>query len=56
MECDGAAGFTEYLARNQGRDDIAAKLSVTATDFYVHRVERISIPQSLTDGQVSRAQ
>jgi hypothetical protein len=56
MECDGAAGFTDNLAQNQGLDDIAAKLSVTATDFHVHRIERISIPQSLTDGRVSRAQ
>jgi hypothetical protein len=54
-ECDGAAGFTDNLARNQGLNDIAAKLSVMAPDFYVHRIERISIPQSLTDGRVSRA-
>jgi hypothetical protein len=54
-ECDGAAGFTDNLARNQGLDDIAAKLSVMAPVFYVHRIERISIPQSLTDGRVSHA-
>jgi len=29
-------------------------LSVMAPDFYVHRIERISISQSLTDGRVSR--
>jgi hypothetical protein len=56
MECDGVAGFTDDPAQNRGLDDIAAKLSVTATDFYVYRIERISIPQSLTDGRVSRAQ
>ena len=50
-ECDGADGFTDNLARNQGQNDIAAKLSVMAPDFYVHRIERISIPQSLTDGR-----
>jgi hypothetical protein len=54
-ECDEVAGFTDNLARNQGLDDIAAKLSVTAPDFYVHRIERISIPQSLTGGQVDHA-
>jgi hypothetical protein len=54
-ECDAVAGFTDNLARNQGLDDIAAKLSVMAPDFYVHRIERISIPQSLTDGQVGHA-
>jgi hypothetical protein len=53
-ECDGAAGFTENPARNQARNDIAAKLSVVAPDFYVHRIERISISQSLTDGHVGR--
>ncbi|UPJ51409.1 hypothetical protein IVB30_08690 [Bradyrhizobium sp. 200] len=41
-ECDGANGFTDNLARIQGRDDTAAKLSVAAPDFYVHRIERIS--------------
>jgi hypothetical protein len=50
-ECDGADGFTDNLARN----DIAAKLSVMAPDFYVHRIERISIPQSLTAGRVGHA-
>jgi hypothetical protein len=30
-------------------------LSVMAPDFYVHRIERISISQSLTDGQADRA-
>jgi hypothetical protein len=50
-ECDGADGFTDNLARN----DIAAKLSVMAPDFYVHRIERISIPQSLTGGRVDHA-
>jgi len=54
-ECDEVAGFTDNLAWNQGRNDIAAKLSVTAPDFYVHRIERISIPQSLTDGRVDHA-
>jgi hypothetical protein len=54
-ECDGADGFTNNLARNQGRNNIAAKLSVMTPDFYVHRFERISIPQSLTDGQVGHA-
>jgi hypothetical protein len=43
-ECDGVEGFTDNLARNQGLDDIAAKLSVMAPGFYVHRIERISIP------------
>ena len=33
------------------QDDIAAKLSVTLSDFYVHRIERISISRSLTDGR-----
>jgi hypothetical protein len=51
-ECDGTAGFTDDLAQNQGRNDIAAKMSVMSPDFYVHRIERISIPQSLTDGRV----
>jgi hypothetical protein len=51
-ENDWAAGFTGNLARNRELDDIAAKLSVMAPDFYVHRIERISIPQSLTDGRV----
>jgi hypothetical protein len=32
-EFDGADGFTNNLVRNQGRYDIAAKLSVTAPDF-----------------------
>jgi len=50
-ECDVVAGFTDDLARNQGRNDIAAKLSVMAPDVYVHRIERISIPRSLTDGR-----
>jgi hypothetical protein len=50
-ECDDAAGFTDNLARTQGLYDIAAKLSVMAPDFYVYRIERISIPQSLTDGR-----
>jgi hypothetical protein len=50
-----ADGFTDNLARNQGRYDIAAKLSVTAPDFYVHRIERVSIPQSLTGGRVGHA-
>jgi hypothetical protein len=54
-ECDVADGFTDNLARNQGRNDIAAKLSVMAPDFYVHRIERISIPQSLTGGRVGHA-
>jgi len=54
-ECEESVGFTDNLARNQGRNDIAAKLSVMAPDFYVHRVERISIPQSLTDGRVGHA-
>jgi hypothetical protein len=54
-ECDGADGFTDKLAQNQGLDDIAAKLSVMGPDFYVHRVERISIPQSLTDGRPGHA-
>jgi hypothetical protein len=54
-ECDEAAGFTDNLARNQRRYDIAAKLSVMAPDFYVHRIERISIPQSLTDGREGHA-
>jgi hypothetical protein len=49
-ECDVADGFTDNLARNQGRNDIAAKLSVMAPDFYVHRIERISIPRPLTHG------
>jgi hypothetical protein len=53
-ENDWAAGFTENLTRHQGLDDIAAKLSVMAPDFYVHRIERISISQLLTDGRVSR--
>jgi hypothetical protein len=55
MECDVVAGFTDNLARNQGLDDIAAKLSVMAPDFYVHCLERISIPRSLTDGQEGHA-
>jgi FecR protein len=54
-ECDWAAGFKNDPTRIQELDDIAAKLSVMAPDFYVHRTERISIPQSLTDGRVSRA-
>jgi hypothetical protein len=54
-ECDVVAGFTDNLARNQELNDIAAKLSVMAPHFYVHRIERISISQSLTDGRVSRA-
>jgi hypothetical protein len=54
-ECDVVAGFTDNLARNQGQNDIAAKLSVMAPDFYVHRIERISIPRSLTDGREDRA-
>jgi len=54
-ECDEAAGFTDNLARNQGLDDIAAKLSVMAPDFYVHCIERISIPRSLTDGREGHA-
>ncbi len=33
------------------QDDIAAKLSVMAPDSHVHRIERISIPQSLTGGR-----
>jgi hypothetical protein len=48
-ESDGADGFTDNLARN----DIAAKLSVMTPDFYVHRIERISIP--LTGGRVDHA-
>jgi len=35
-ECDGADGFTDNLALNQGLDDIAAKLSVMAPDFPSH--------------------
>jgi hypothetical protein len=54
-EYDGANGFTDNPARNQGLDDIAAKLSVMAPDFYVHRIERISIPRSLTDRRAGRA-
>jgi hypothetical protein len=54
-ECDWVAGFTNNLAPIQGLNDIAAKLSVVASDFYVHRIERISISQSLTDGQADRA-
>jgi hypothetical protein len=54
-ECDEVSGFTDYLAQNQGQNDIAAKLSVMSPYLYVHRVERISIPQSLTDGRVSHA-
>jgi hypothetical protein len=54
-ECDEVSGFTDDLARNQGQEDIAAKLSVTSLYFCVHRIERISIPQSLTDGRVSGA-
>jgi hypothetical protein len=54
-ECDEAAGFTDNLAQNQGLYDIAAKLSVMAPDVYVHRIERISIPQSLTDGREGHA-
>jgi hypothetical protein len=54
-ECDEVSGFTDYLARNQGQDDIAAKLSVMSPYFYVHRIERISIPQSLNDGRVGHA-
>jgi hypothetical protein len=52
IECDGTAGFTDDLAQNQGRNDIAAKLSVMSPDFYVYRIERFSIPQSLTHGRV----
>jgi hypothetical protein len=37
-----------------GRNDIAAKLSVKAADFYVYRFERIWILQTLTDGRVTR--
>jgi hypothetical protein len=55
MECDVVAGFTDNPARNQGQNDIAAKLSVMAPDFYVHRIERISIPHSLTGGRVGHA-
>jgi hypothetical protein len=51
---DWGAGFKDDPTRIQGQDDIAAKLSVMAPDFYVHRIERISISQSLTDGRVSR--
>src|SRR5215207_4012339 len=54
-ECNGVNGFTDNPARNQGQNDIAAKLSVMAPDFYVHRIERISIPQSPTDGRVGHA-
>lgn len=45
----------KYLALNHGKYDITAKLSVTAPDFYVHRIERISTLRSLTDGRVGRA-
>jgi hypothetical protein len=41
---DWAAGFKNDPTRIQELDDIAAKLSVMAPDFYVHRTERISIP------------
>jgi hypothetical protein len=54
-ESDWAAGFTDNPVQNHGLNGIAAKLSVMAPDFYVHRIERISISQSLTDGQASRA-
>jgi hypothetical protein len=50
---DWAADFKEDPTRLQGQDDIAAKLSVVTPDFYVHRIEHISIPRSLTDGRVS---
>jgi hypothetical protein len=53
-ECDGDAGFTDAVALTRGLNGIAAKLSVGATDFYVHRIERISIPPSPTDGLVRR--
>jgi hypothetical protein len=49
-ECDAADDCTT----NQGLDEIAAKFSVATPDFHVHCIERISIPPSLTDGQVSR--
>ena len=54
-ECDEVFGFTEYLSRNKGRYHIVAKLSVMSPYFYVHRIERISIPQSLNDGRVGHA-
>jgi hypothetical protein len=54
-ECDEVDGFTKNPAQNQRQDDIAAKLSVTSPTFSIHRVERISIPRSLTDGRVSCA-
>ena len=53
-ECDWGAVFTDDVALAHGLNGIAAKLSVGATDFYVHRIERISIPPSLTDGLVRR--
>ena len=42
------------MALIHGLNNIAAKLSVGATDFYVYRIERISISPSLTHGLVSR--
>jgi hypothetical protein len=54
-ECDEVAGFTDDLSQNEGRDDIVAKLSVMSPNFYVYRIERISIPQSLTDGRIGHA-
>jgi hypothetical protein len=51
IECDGADGFTENLGQNPSRNDIAAKLSVMLSNFYVHSIERISISRSLIDGR-----
>ena len=46
-------GFTDAVALARGLNGIAAKLSVSATDFYVHRIERISIP-AVTNRRASK--
>jgi hypothetical protein len=51
-KCDGTDGLTKIPARNQGQNDIAAKLSVRSPHISIHRVERISIPRALNNGRV----
>jgi hypothetical protein len=50
-KCDGTDTLTKIPARNQGRNHIAAKMSVRSPHISIHRVERISIPRALNNGR-----
>jgi hypothetical protein len=55
MECDGAESFTENPAENQRQKKHCGKNECDVSNFFRHRIERVSIPRSLKDGRVGCA-